>query len=71
MASLQYETQFNAANNAAGASAGLPLAPIIATGVVALIAVSVIAQSADPVAFLVGMTPIVWIAIEAAWRLFR
>jgi hypothetical protein len=28
-------------------------------------------QTANPLAHLVGMSPIAWIAIEGVWRLFR
>jgi len=43
---------------------------VAAAIVFALFAVGV-SQTANPLAYLVGMAPIAWIAIEGVWRLFR
>jgi hypothetical protein len=47
------------------------IAPAVAAATAFLLFVAVASQTANPLAFLVGMTPIAWVAIEGAWRLFR
>lgn len=57
--------------SAAPALSGTRIAPAVAAATTFLLFVVVASQTANPLAFLVGMTPIAWIAIEGAWRLFR
>jgi len=43
----------------------------VASAIVFALFVVGVSQTASPLAYLVGMSPIAWIAVEGVWRLFR
>jgi hypothetical protein len=43
----------------------------VAAAIVLALFVVGVSQTASPLAYLVGMSPIAWIAVEGVWRLFR
>lgn len=71
MNTVRMGTEIMGARSAAQAFSGAQLVPGIAAGVVFALYVFGAAQTANPLAYLVGMAPIAWVAIEGVWRLFR
>ncbi len=67
----------NMESNVVSSRSGVPalsearIAPAVAAATAFLIFVVIASQTANPLTFLVGMTPMAWVAIEGAWRLFR
>lgn len=71
MNTVHMGTDIVSARTAANVFSGAQLVPGIAAGLVFALYIFGAAQTANSFAYLVGMTPIAWVAIEGVWRLFR
>jgi hypothetical protein len=71
MATIQIESDLVGAQPSAPALSNARLVPAAAAAIAFLLFVVLVAQTANPLAFFVGMAPIAWIAIEGVWHLFR
>ena len=71
MNTVQMESDIVSGRSAAHAFSGTQVVPAVGAVVVFLLFVFAVAQTANPLAYLVGMSPIAWIAIEGVWRLLR
>ena len=71
MNTVHMGTDIVGARSAAQVFSGAQLVPGVAAGIVLALFVFGAAQTANPLAYLVGMAPIAWVAVEGVWRLFR
>jgi hypothetical protein len=68
---MQVESGLVGAQSTGPALSGARTVPAVAAAITFLLFVFLVAQTANPLAYFVGMAPVAWIAIEGVWHLFR
>ena len=71
MNTIHMGTDIVSEHSTAQAVSGAQVVPAVAAALTFALFVFAVAQTANPLAYLIGMSPIAWIGIEGVWRLFR